>query len=381
MQLINKTSLDLIKGLPEQAKLILAAGYQSKHKHDSDYLDLLQEIREQHAFIKCECLGVKDTYPILGTRKVGEFLALANLPGRPKHADSCPFRYSQATDIPDASSEIPKLVSKTNSGRFNVDNSALETIYPEIVNASQLNRLSSVEDHEDFHERLIDGARLTPFLAKNGAGGKIRFGINSFREIEKELADADDGDFRILISIVDGFDLHTIFTTGKQDKKFAISAGTVIANTNTSEGPFVATTIYSKKGKAVFPVKTSVAACLTMELPIPINSAEIRDLVDALITHDGLFEWIKDKSPGSKPQLIIPVKAQLSPISNTRISPALIVNGNELSCVIADPLKDDKYAYIERGELIWHRSFSPIPGVREGELKKLKRTIAAILMG
>jgi hypothetical protein len=62
-------------------------------------------------------------------------------------------------------------------------------------------------------------------LAKNGAGAKIRFGVNSYRDIKEELFNSEEMDFRIQISVIAGFDQYSIFTFGANLKKFMIDAG------------------------------------------------------------------------------------------------------------------------------------------------------------
>ena len=380
MEFVSKLNLEHVRFVSKEDSALLGKAY-SQNMLDSESNALLQSIRDEGLFLVCDCLPKQKVSPMLGTRLINDNLHLVNLRGRSKHSKDCLFAYSpKDNERPPAVVVNESLVSQADNSRLDIDPSTLAMIYPSIVKSSELNIFDSTAPIADFEQRVIDGARLTRLLAKNGAGSKIRFGINSYSKISEELAEAEEKDYRIQLSVITGFDQRSIFTMGSTKKKFMVDAGEVHYQGATSQGPFVATTFYSKKGGYVFPIRTSIIPCYSYKLPIPVFSDEDREIIGSLIDEKGLFDWIEKKSDLGRPSISIPMLPEESHVTVSMIHPRIVIKLGDVSCVIASPLKADKGAYQEDGVLLWHRSLSCYPAKRKTELSDLKRKITGILM-
>lgn len=304
----------------------------------------------------------------LTTRKLPTgLLTLVNLPGRRKHTSECPFNYDSEVTASKPTLSYPSITNKDGRGRIVVDPSLVETLYEDICINSKLNILTSEPSKQDFEASIIDGARLLPLLAKNKASQKIRFGINSFRDIKEELSKSEDGDFRIQFNVIAGFDEYSIFTIGKNRKRFTIEAGKVISRVSTSTGPFMATTVYSNKNGHVFPVMTNIISVYKYSIPIPAKSNQQRELVEYL------------SKEVQRCSISIFSRPILSDISQVEIEPKLLIESGQIKIVIADPLKDKKEFYQENGILIWHRSLNTYKPIYNKEISLLASKIKDVI--
>jgi hypothetical protein len=386
MKLVDRYTQEVKKDLSALEKKSLVELYgKSSTEHAILSQELLKGSRVNGQYFLCDCITSQPASPMLTTRQVRpDVYALVNLPGRMDHADTCPFHYQHAQHGGgggDSAKLPPKKIVYSEDGRFHVDKDQLATLYRTIITNTQLNRITSnnAADAETYRTRLIDGARLTPRIAKQGIGKKIRFGLDHYSDVTKALRQGED-DWQILISVIDGTDGINIYS-GEYDKKpYKIPAGEIVSWPKVTFGPMVATTIIVSKGGHTFSLATAIDSVYQTRLPIVVSCQEDRDILSELTGTRPLLEWIDEKQPGSVSFVDMHCLPVISPISGVTTTPRMTVGKQQVRLLIADPTKQYREAYDEQGIILWHRSFSHIPAKAKTETNQFKSKIAAILL-
>lgn len=390
MKLIDRHTHEKVRALSADEKHALIDLYTKQNTSRLGLAgDIIRTSRANHQLFVCDCVPDQPASPMLTSRVTGpDQFTLVNLPGRLKHHFDCPFSYTPSDkgegERVHSGSHFLDSLTYEEDGRLEVNSQQLSDLYRTLVTNTQLNRLfaNTHLSSEEFRNRIIDSARLSPSIAKQGIGRKLRFGVTNYTDVSKELKGVKS-DWLILISQIDGYDGYHLYKKGTGSTPYKIPAGKIVSYPSTSFGPMVATTVVaaSKKGY-VFPLATAIDSIYKPSVPVVVNADEDRVILDELLEGDKpLLKWIDNKYDDKEVSFVdVHSLPTTSPITKTRTSPRFTIGRDDVRVIVADPIKLTRAAYDEQGVLLWHRSFSHIPKIAETELSKLKSTLAGIVL-
>jgi hypothetical protein len=389
MKLVDRYTLKPVRDLTSPEKNALADLYlKVEGGLAANAHDIITAARINDQYFVCECTPFHPASPTLSSRLVSENnYALYNLSGRHQHAPECSFHYRSNTtlDKGGASQHGLGALVYTDNNRIKVNQDQLSVLYRTLITNTQLNRLTSksVKNAESFRSKLIDGCRLSSVFAKQGISKKIRFGINQYQAVTKEIRENDAIEWLILVSLIDGFDGQNIVKESSPGSAFKIPAGEVVSLPLSTFGPMVATTIIAKKGSTVFSLASAIDSVYENDLPVVISCNEDRAIITELIVGRSLLDWIDNKQSqaNSEPTFVdVHCLPTSSPITKRKTTPRFTIGRQGAKVLVADPTKEDRGFYDEQGVLLWHRQFSHIPAKSIKELKAFKSKLAAIFM-
>lgn len=389
MKLVDRNTHEKVKTLSEDDKRALVDYYlKATSTRLAVATDIIASARLNSQYFVCDCVPDQPSSPTLTSRMVGnDNLVLVNLPGRHSHAFDCPFSYASSETTGRSTTpnhEIDNLVF-VDDGRIQVNGDQLKILYRTLTTNTQLNRLTPdiTTSPETFRDRMLAGSRLSPTFAKQGVSKKIRFGIDSYSGMLKELKDNDKDDWIILISRIDGVDGFNLFKGDISANPYKIPAGQIVSLPTVTYGPMVATTIVASKGNYAFSLATAIDSVFSPELPVVVSSQEDRDIINELTGKRSLLSWVdrKQPNPGDESSFVdIHCLPTLAPITKTKTTPRMTIGKQGLRLLVADPVKTTREAYDEQGIVLWHRNFSHIHSKALEEFKQFKSKVAAILL-
>ncbi len=372
----------LFKPDPEQEAIIFY-GY-SHHEPSNNFSELLRLIRTQNGFIQCGCRGEIDNPPMLGTRKTKSgYLVLVNLPGKKPHIDSCSLHYDKSAEKLNPINIIDEIyvgLISTEKERITFNEPKFKKLYKQCLDKANLNIFLSEPVSKDQFENRIQKA-LESNAEFSPIKSKVSHGLDKCSKHLKDLATSSELDFRLVFDVITDFDEYSVIRQFDGKKPFRVNVGRLLTSNNTNKGPFCATILLVGMGGKSFPIAAFVEPIYSIERPIPIRNAEVRELLDVLCV-DGkksFCEWLTIKS-GSVPEVIIPLKPSVTPLNNELFDVTLEIKLDGIKVYVADPLKQDRNKYSESGYLVWHRSLSAYPVKRQEELNKLKSRIAGAIL-
>lgn len=372
----------MIQTLTPTEASILVKGYGS-HQIESDFIEVVKNIREKQGFIRCLCLGEVENAPLLGTRKLdSNQIILVNLPGKREHAGSCALHYNKAANASKASLEDTPCFSEVaylKNERVQFDTKKLSQVLRHCMHAAKLNSVINTPIGRYEIEELLQDTFNTHSSFRS-LQGRVVVGLDMIQPALKELKSSDEFDFKIVVGSITDYDNNVICRQFGTKKPYRVAAGKVFSTGNTNQGPFMATVLLAGHKGQSFAVGTHVEPIFSLDQPIPIRSAEVRELVASLMEgQNSLIKWIENVS-GERPEVFLPVKSAISPLSNEKFMATIEIRCNGVSVFISDPEKEDRGRYNESGYLIWHRHLSVYPKYRSQEITKLKSRIAGAIL-
>lgn len=389
MKLVDRHTLKPVRDLTSSEKNALADLYlKVEGGFAANAHDIITAARINDQYFVCECTPFHPASPTLSSRLVSpDNYTLYNLSGRHQHTPECSFHYRPTTTTEKGGANQHGLgtLVYTDTNRIKVNQDQLSVLYRTLITNTQLNRLTSksVKNAESFRSKLIDGCRLSSVFAKQGISKKIRFGINEYQAVTKEIRESDEIEWLILISLIDGFDGQNLIKESSSGAAFKIPAGEIVSLPLTTFGPMVATTIIARKGSTIFSLASAIDSVYENELPVVVSSNEDRVIITELIVGRSLLDWIDNKQQQVNSELTfvdVHCLPTSSPITKHKTNPRFTIGRQGAKVLVADPTKEDRGFYDEQGVLLWHRKFSHIPAICTRELKAFKSKLAAIFM-
>lgn len=375
MRVINSDTMEQAGTInPDDADL-LKQGY-VKSKYPPAIISTLKMLREEKRFIECDCIPNCSNPPTMGIRRLGDDnFILANLPGRQEHSDQCLLSYDRASSKTPADREVhDPAVNQNEYGYLSINNIGIATLYRKLIHNSGLNSISTYNwKPTDFESNLIDGARLSPEIAKFGLSKKIHYGFKSIQNAKEILATAQHGEYQICINPISEYDNRSINLSLTVEKSYWVDAGELLVNARTTKGPFVAVTVIGKFKESVITLGSHIEPILSKWYPVPIMSNAHRELAFEFIRKDGVFN--RPEYQSSEYRLIIPMLAMKAPISELEITPDLVVEGKKGRVLLGHPDKALRQGFNELGQFQWFRDLSPIKDRRKADLSRITSSI------
>jgi len=379
MKVINSDTMEQIGVLNRDDVELLKQGY-AKSKYPPAIISILERLREEKRFLECDCISNSSNPPTMGIRKLGEGnFILANLPGRQQHSDKCLLSYRRVTGTQTVDREMhDPAVNQRDNGYLGINTEGIATLYRKLIHNSGLNSISTYNwKPTDFESNLIDGARLSPEIAKFGLSKKIHYGFKSIQNAKDILASAEHGEYQICINPISEFDNRSINLSLSDDKSYWVDAGELTINSCTTKGPFVAVTVLGKFKESVITLGSHIEPILSKWHPVPIKSNAHRELAFEFIRKGGVFN--RPEYQSREYQLIIPMLAMKAPISELEINPDLVVQGKNGRVLLGHPDKAQRQGFNELGKFQWFRDLPPIKDRRKAELVKLTNSILSVI--
>lgn len=162
-------------------------------------------------------------------------------------------------------------------------------------------------------------------MAKQGIGKKIRFGLDQYAGAIKELKAAEENEWLILISLIDGTDGHNLYKGDITKGAYKIPAGAVVSLPAIRFGPMVATTVIASKGKHAFALATAIDSVHLAEQPIAVNYLEDRLLLAELIGKNPLMGWVDKKEPSTPSFVEVHSLPTVAPITKSKTTPRMTI--------------------------------------------------------